>query len=322
MPSAIMTQSTTSAASQYNFLPSASQPLPAPSPVPFSYDGIFGELQRRFTALSEKERLVRDAQKKVIETAEKNKRESEKTQLERKTIGAQWDAAVKVEKENAKEEERLTGLEADLKQRLADLERREAAFERRASIHQQYASDALGAALDAVGRTAPTQHSHDPMSSTGDLSTSYNLFQQYTDNLFSPARDNPPRGRSVTSPHILEHQLLSTTPSDMPFRSRENQSSSIPIRPRTIHARRVSSENLSLASPTPRRRLREEDLRRIEQFGSVPGDVYDSSGEEEGGESRAGEEDQVEAPEVEAEVVQRPRERSVRRVSRNENLRR
>lgn len=306
----------------YNFMPSASQKLPAPSPAPFSYDGIFGELQRRFTSLSEKERHIRDAQKKVIEAAEKDKRESEKTQQERKIVGAQCDAAVKVENDNEKEKKPLTGLEAELKQRLADLERREVAFERRVSIYRYFASDALGAAIDAVGRTAPRQHTHDPMSSAGDFWTSYNLFQQHTDNLFSSAVDNPPRGRTLSGPHILEHQLLSTTSSDMPSCSRENQYSHIPIRPRTIQPRPVSSENLSLASPTPRRALRGEDLRRSEEFGSVPGDVYDSSGEEEGGDSSAGVEEPVEAPEMEAEVVQRPRERSVRRVSRNENLRR
>lgn len=331
MPSAIKPQPIPSAASQYNFMPSASQMLPAPSPAPFSYDGIFGELQRRFTKLSQeearisaKEKAVRDGQKMVIQAAERNKSEIEKAREQKRISNGVWNAAAKVEKENEEEKERLSGIEAELKQRLVDLVRREAAFERRASIHQQFASNALGAALDAVGRTAPTHQTLNRMSSAGDLSSSYNLFQQYSDNLFSSAVVDPPRGRTFSSPHILEHQLLSTTPSDMPFRSRSNQSSPIPIRPRTIHARRVSSENLSLASPTPRRALREEDLRRIEEFGSIPGDVYDSSGEEEGGESSVGE-DQEQAevePEVEAEVVQRPRERSVRRVSRNENLRR
>jgi hypothetical protein len=51
----------------------------------------------------------------------------------------------------------------------------------------------------------------------------------------------------------------------------------------------------------------------------LPGDVSDDSGEEDGdGESYAGEE----AVEMVAEVAVRPRERSVRRVLRNENLRR
>lgn len=52
----------------------------------------------------------------------------------------------------------------------------------------------------------------------------------------------------------------------------------------------------------------------------LPGDISDDSGEEEDGDgvSYAGEE----AVEMVAEVAVRPRERSVRRVLRNENLRR
>lgn len=277
MPSASKPQPLPSAASQYNFMSSASQMLPAPSPAPFSYDGIFGELQRRFTKLSQeearisaKEKAVRDGQKLVVKAAERNKSEIEQARKNREFSNAVWKAAVDAENDNKKEKERLSGMEAELKQRLADLERRESAFERRASIHQQFASNALGAALDAVGRTAPTQHIDDPMTSAGDLSSSSNLFQQYSDNLFSSTVADPPRGRTLSSPHILEHQLLSTTSSNVPFRSRANQSSPIPIRPRTIHARHVSSESLSLTSPTPRRALREEDLRRIAEFGSVP----------------------------------------------------
>ena len=59
-------------------------------------------------------------------------------------------------------------------------------------------------------------------------------------------------------------------------------------------------------------------MKSIVAFNAIPNDVYDSSGDE-GGESSAGEEEQVE---VEASEDERPRGRSVRRVSRNENLRR
>jgi hypothetical protein len=61
-------------------------------------------------------------------------------------------------------------------------------------------------------------------------------------------------------------------------------------------------------------------MRRMAAFGRLPLDTSDDSGnEEDDGDSYAGEE----AVEMVAEAVAvRPRERSVRRVSRNENLRR
>jgi hypothetical protein len=62
-------------------------------------------------------------------------------------------------------------------------------------------------------------------------------------------------------------------------------------------------------------------MRRMAAFGRLPDDNSDDSGgeEQEDGESYAG----GEAVEMVAEAVAvRPRERSVRRVSRNENLRR
>jgi hypothetical protein len=304
---------------------------PTLSAAPTSLDDIFAELQRRFTELTRQQDQLRSqhdntlllgraanaAQKKADAAAEKNKWEIAKSQKKKETSDAVWKAAVKVEKDNEKEKERLKGWEAELALREADLERREAQLERRQDILQQFTGGALEAELTAVGRAKTMQQSHDTMSSKGNMSSSSNLFPQHPSTLFSSAIDDPPRGRTLSSPHILEHQLLSTTPSDLAFRSRNNRFS--PIRPRPVIPRRGSSANLSIATPTPFRARRSEDMRRIAAIGRLPGDVSDSSEEKEDGESSAEEEEGVE---MVAEVAVRPRERSVRRVSRNENLRR
>lgn len=305
---------------------------PAVSAAPISLDGIFAELQRRFTELTRQQeqissqtsnalllgRAANAAQKKADEAAEMNKWELEKSQKRKEASDAVWKAAVQVEKDNEKEKERLEGWEAELKEREADLQRREAQLERRENILQRFTGGNLAAELTAVGRTNIIQQTHLPMSSEGDMSSSSNLLPQHSSTLFASTIDNPLRGRTLSSPHILEHQLLSTTPTDLPYRSRANRFS--PIRPRPVIPRRGSSADLSIATPTPVRARASEDMRRMAAW-RLPGDISDDSGEEEegDGESYAGEE----AVEMVAEAVAvRPRERSVRRVSRNENLRR
>ena len=317
----------------YNYLPSAAERAAAAAPA--SGERIFRRLQHEFTELSRKEDSLRTqahaliirertadaAQKKADDAAEKNERELEKAQQEKHVVDAKWNAAVEVEKDNEEEKQRLEALEAELNAREADLERREAQLERRQTMLQQITGGNLGATLASVGRTAPTQHTHDPMSNDGDLASSSNLLPHNSSAMFAPSFDDPPRGRALSSPHILQHQLLSTTPSDLPFRSRSNQFS--PIRPRPVIPRRGSSANLSIATPTPLRVRRGLDMRRIAAIGITPDDVYDSSGEEEGADNSGEEEQQVEEQsEVQAPEAERPRGRSVRRVSRNENLRR
>jgi hypothetical protein len=309
----------------------SSKNKPAVSAAPTSLDGIFAELQRRFTELTRQQEQLRsqsdnalllgraanDAQKKADETAEWNKWEIEKAQKKKEASDAVWKAAVQVEKDNEKEKKRLQGWEAELKEREADFQRREAQLERRQDILQQFTGGNLTAELTAVGRTNAMQLTHLPMSSEGGMSSSSNLLPQHSSALFASTIDEPLRGRTLSSPHILEHQLLSTTPTDLPYRSRNNRFS--PLRPRPVIPRRGSSANLSIATPTPVRARASEDMRRMAAW-RLPGDVSDDSGEEDGdGESYAGEE----AVEMVAEAVAvRPRERSVRRVSRNENLRR
>jgi hypothetical protein len=304
---------------------------PAVSTAPTSLDGIFAELQRRFTELTRQQeqissqtsnalllgRAANDAQKKADETAEWNRWEIEKAQKTKETSDSVWKAAVQVEKDNEEEKKRLQGWEAELKEREADLERREAQLERRQDLLQQFTGGNLAAELTAVGRTNTIQQTDEPMSSEGDMSSSSNLLPQHSSTLFASTIDNPLRGRTLSSPHILEHQLLSTTPTDLPYRSRNNHFS--PIRPRPVIPRRGSSANLSIATPTPVRARASEDMRRMAVW-RLPGDISDDSGEEEDGDgvSYAGEE----AVEMVAEVAVRPRERSVRRVLRNENLRR
>jgi hypothetical protein len=251
-------------------------------------------------------RAANEAQKKADEAAEWNRWEIEKAQKTKETSDSVWKAAVQVEKDNEEEKKRLQGWKAELKEREADLERREAQLERRENILQRFTNDNLNAELAAVGRTNAMQQTHNSSSNEGDTSSSSNLPPQHSSTLFASTIDNPLRGRTLSSPHILEHQLLSTTPTDLPYRSRNNRFS--PIRPRPVIPRRGSSANLSIATPTPVRARASEDMRRMAAW-RLPGDISDDSGneEEDDGESYAGE-----------EAV----ERSVRRVSRNENLRR
>jgi len=310
----------------------------ASSPAPVSLDSIFAHLQKRFTELTkQQEQLVSQnhnsqllssiasaTQKNADEATEKNKWESEKTQQQKHVNDAKWNAAVEVEKDNEEEKKRLEeegkrleAVEAELVEREADLERREAGLQRRQAVLQRYTSDNLEAQFAAVGLYGGMQHTLHPESNDGDLSSSSNLLQHDSSAMFAPAIDDPPRGRALTSPRFPEEQLFSTIPSDLAFHSRNNRFS--PIRPQPVIPRRGSSANLSIATPTPRRLPRGLDMERIAAFGVTTDDVYDSSGEEEATQSSVGEEDQVE---VEAAEDERPRGRSVRRVSRSENLRR
>lgn len=310
--------------------PSSSNSLPstdsdsASSLAPVSLDSIFAHLQKEFTKLTnQQEQLVSQnrnsqllssiasaTQKYADEAAEKNKWESEKTQQQKHVNDAKWNAAVEVEKDNKEEKERLDeerkrleALEAELEEREAELERREAALQRREAVLQRYTSDNLETQFATVGLYGGMQQTHDPLSDESDLSSSENLLQHNSSAIFAPVIDDPPRGRTLTSPRLPEDQLFSTTPSDLAFRSRNNRFS--PIRPQPVIPRRGSSANLSIATPAPQHVPLGLDMERIAAFGVTPDDVYDSSGVE------------VEAPEAE-----RPRGRSVRRVSRNENLRR
>ncbi|GAB7336418.1 hypothetical protein MBLNU13_g09718t1 [Cladosporium sp. NU13] len=308
-----------------NFLPSAAERMA--SAASGSGERIFRRLQHEFTELSKKEDLLRAqrltyilqertakaAQKNAEDAAEKNKRELEKAQQEMHVANAKWDAAVEVEKDNEEEKKRLRAWEAELSVREANLKRRETELQRRQAVLQCHTGDNLEAQFAAVGLSGGIQQTHDPMSNEGDLSSPESLLQHHSQDMFAAAIDNPPRGRALTSPHILQQQILSTTPSDLAFRSRSNRFS--PIRPGPVVPRRGSSANLSIATPTPLRVRRGLDMRGMAAFGATPDDVCDSSRGEEAGESSTGEE-------VQAEEAERPRGRSVRRVSRNENLRR
>lgn len=307
------------------------------SAAPVSLDDVFARLQKEFTKLTnQQEQLVSQnrnsqllsgiasaAKKNADEAAKKNKWEAEKTQQEKQVNDAKWKAAVEVEKDNKQERERLEeerkrleALEAEFEEREANMERREAALQRRQAMLQRYTGNNLEAQFATVGLSSGMQHTCDPLSDERDLSSSDNLLQHDSSAMFAPAIDDPPRGRTLTSPHFPEDQLFSTTPSDLVFRSRNNRFS--PIRPQPVFPRRGSSANLSIATPIPLHVSRGLDMRAVAAFGVTPEDIYDSSGEEEAAQSNAGEEEQVE---VKAAEHERPRGRSVRRVSRNENLR-
>ena len=297
------------------------------SAAPVTLDSVFGRIKEDMGKLSDKEKVinaqentlsfreqtVRNHQKKADDTAEK-------AQERERVANAKWNAAVEVEKDNKEEKERLESIERELTLREAELQRRETELQRREAIIRHHTGSALDAELAAVGRTAPTQQSNDPTSNEGDLSSSQTIIQQHASTLFASAVAEPQRGRTLHSPHIREEQPFSTTSNvdddsaDLPFRSGDFSS----LRPR-----RVSSANLSIATPTPLRVRRGSHRRRIAAYENLPGDVYDSSGEEEeAGESIAGEEQEQEEVEESPAPAERPRERSVRRVSRNENLRR
>lgn len=313
-------------------------PLPSPSQraasfAPGSFDSLFLRLQSEFSNLSkEQERLnaqdhvlafrehaAKAAHKKGVELKEETNKVFAASQRERDVAQQRYAAAVQLKGEIERERQHLEGLDIDLRLREADLEKCERSLKKRETVIQEATGGALEAALAAIGHADSMSQSAVSSSDTDDgrKSISDSLLLVASKGMLGTTTTtaaDPPRGRSLSRPEFQEHQLLATTSSaaygsGIPSRAGEIS----PLRRRNVVPRRISSSNLSCSTPTPLR-VRSLTSEKLRVLGGTDIDsLYDSEREHGAGESSDG---------GEGSLAGRPRGRSVRRVSRSENLRR
>jgi hypothetical protein len=274
-------------------------------PAPQSFDSLFLRLQTQFTKLSTEEKriyahregltnlvaLAEDTREKMEEAKEESQKMLAKSQREKRAVQARYEAAVKIEQENEEWKKWLEVVEENLRLREGHLRRREDRLHRMIQRSPSSETD-VGDAPDTLMRSPSV--------------------------FFGSLLDNPPRGRIIASSPLQQHQpfatgsLISCTSDDMYPRS--NQIS--PLRTRKVIPRRFSSANLSCATSTPLLARSGSNVRRMNAFGVAADSLDGSSGSEDEGSDISG------AGVEEISHVERSRGRSVRRVSRSENLRR
>lgn len=257
-----------------------------------------------------------DADKKL----ERVKQERQKLAQEKTTVAAQYDTAVFQEKENSKLKTRLREAADALRSREAavdlkerDVARREFWVEKREkemNRKTRVVGDIDIAGIDFSGLETLGAAAYDPharsLSTLGDGAADEKVVSEVLSVLSDD--DEPPRGRTLTSPSFQQDHDIPGSATSTSFRAMRifHAAEISPLRRRPVLPRRVSSANMSCDTPTPTRMTADGDETASVETGVEGESVYESA------------EENV----ATAVQVGRARGRSVRRVSRHDNFRR
>lgn len=266
------------------------------------------------------EKKARERDEDADRKLEKVKRERDLVARERQAAAAQYATAVWQEKENfelktrlSEEAEVLRRREAAVDVKERDVARREFWVERRTkeiTRKTKIVGDVDIAGVDFAGDEMLSGATYDPKSrSLSTLDDGAADEKVVPDALSALSNDDEPqRGRTLASPFSQQYNNIpgSATPTS-PRTMRVFHAAEIsPLRRRPVLPRRVSSANMSTATPTPTRMTADGEETGTGSTGVEGESVYESA------------EENV----ATAVKLGRARGRSVRRVSRNENLRR